>query len=471
MKADSRAPVILATGALAVLGGLLLWRLYGLTWYFASNVPFSDQWTLWGVLFDGFQWSDLWHAYQFQHGPHRQGLSFALMVPIYQLSHWNIRIEALVIASIQVLSGLLALRLRIKLLGKPLSIWDGILLTAFWGTLAYETIVLTPNASHSIAPLALLLMWANVWLAPAARWRTALLLVLTHALCFTGFGLLAMPALIVMLSYQVWRGPKALRVRNAVLLAGAVLALIHFSVGYVFNPAVDNFEGHHVALPEYLGFLSALLQYFFQFQITGAPEGWHLIGGLFFLAMVGVGLWAAMCLLGRESDSPQSGDEKFWAMVLLLTTTTMTFAAMTTYGRTLLGLPAAYASRYMVLLLPGFLGLYLVAFKFRGRTWIPLLALALLMAGRQGPEYRRSWKSGELYDGIKACWLHTYLQTGSFDGATEKTRLTYPEIGFQPIWMGSPGEWEYLKQQELGPFSPFSKRWGVTAYQPRPCLR
>jgi hypothetical protein len=469
VKTDRLATSSLALGALAVWGGVLLWRLYGLSWQFASNVPFSDQWTLWGVLFDGFQWGDFWRAYQFQHGPHRQGLSFALMVPFYHLSHWNIRFEALVIASIQVLSGLLALRLRIKLLGKPLSAWDGILLAAFWGTLAYETIILAPNASHSIAPLALLLMWANVWLAPVAKWRTVLLLGLTHALCFTGFGLLAMPALVFTLALQVWRGPQALRVRNAVLLAGALLAMAHFSVGYVFNPAVDNFDGHHPALPEYLGFLSALLQYFFQFQVTGAPEGWYLMGGTYLLAMCGVGLYALLRLLGLENRSPLPVDEMFWSVVLLLAGTTITFAAMTTYGRTLLGLPAAYASRYMVLLLPGFLGLYLVAFKARKRTWIPLLVLALLMVARQGPEYRRSWKSGELYGGIKACWLQTYLQTGSFDRATEKTKLTHPEIDFQPIWMGSPGQWEYLEQHELGPFSAFSRQWGVTAFRPSAC--
>lgn len=457
-----------AMGCLFVIAAVLLWRLFGLTWLFASNVPFSDQWQLWNVLFDGFQGGDFWRAYLHQHGPHRQGLSFALMVPLYQVTHWNIRLEALAIASIQVLSGLLALRLRRQLLGHPISLWDSVILLGFWGTAGYETISLTPNASHSIAPLALLLLWANLWLAPVTKFRTISLLLLTHALCFTGFGVLAMPPLLAMLLLQMWRGSKSLRPRNGVLLAGVVVSMAHFSIGYVFNPAVDNFEAVRPALLDYTQFLSALMQYFFQIQIAGAPKGWYLYGMLFFLSLCGVALLSAMRMSGSKTQPP-SDEALFWSVVFLLAGTTLGFAVMTTYGRTLLGVPAAHASRYMVLLLPGFLSLYLVAFRLRHTNWIALVVLAVLMLARQGPEYRRALQGSAFFGDVKACWLASYQETGSYDLANNRVARAFPKLAFQPVWMGDPEAWEYLKLHGLGPFSASSVRWGVSAYDPNPC--
>lgn len=457
---------------LLTAGAYLLWRLYSMTWLFASNVPFSDQWALWTLLFDGFQWSDLWQAYQYQHGPHRQGLSFALMVPMYQWTGWNIRLEALFIASTLVLSGCLALRLRRKLLPGPLVLWDILILLGFWGVLGHETIFVAPNASHSIAPLALLMLWANLWVAPAKGWRTGLLLLLTHALCFTGFGVAAMPSLVFVLVLQMWRGPETLRARNAVLLLGALASGWHFSMGYFFNPAVANFDGHQPALTEYAQFLAALMQFFLQRQNSFESHGWYLYGLVYLLMLFCVGLWALWRTGWREVqivERPLPYDAPFWPVVLLMVGVTLGFAVLTTYGRTLLGVPAAMASRYTVLMLPGFFALYLVALRFRRQTVIPLLVLAVTMLARQNPENRLSRDSGEVFGGVRACWLQAYKKSGDFEQANEQTAHGFPQVGFQRNWMGSPEQWDYLKAHQLGPYSGFSRRWGVSAFQPRQC--
>jgi hypothetical protein len=153
------------TGLLAVVAVLLAARLLGLTWLLAVNVPFSDQWALLTRLFNGFQWSDAAVAFIWQHGPHRQGLNFSLVLPAYHFSDWNVRWDSFWTACVQLAAGLLALRLRRRLLPAPWSLWDALLLLAFWGVCTFETVIVAPNASHSIFPLLLLLLLLNVWLA------------------------------------------------------------------------------------------------------------------------------------------------------------------------------------------------------------------------------------------------------------------------------------------------------------------
>ena len=74
-------PSPMVAGLLAVVAALLAARLLGLTWLLAVNVPFSDQWALLTRLYNGFQWSDAAIAFIWQHGPHRQGLNFSLVLP------------------------------------------------------------------------------------------------------------------------------------------------------------------------------------------------------------------------------------------------------------------------------------------------------------------------------------------------------------------------------------------------------
>lgn len=470
MKSLSCSRETAALGGLFALGAFLLWRLYGLTWQFASNVPFSDQWAFWNVLFDGFQWSDLWHAYQYQHGPHRQGLSFALIVPFYAWSGWNIRVEALINATYLVVAGLLALRLRCKLLSDPLTAWDGIVLMGFWGVLSHETVFVTPNASHSIAPLALLMLWLNAWVAPLQWWRIGVLLLITHALCFTGFGVSVMPALAFVVLLQLWRGPRHLRMEHAVLLLGMALVTLHFSIGYEFNAAVDNFDRLQPSMGEYARFFTALMQFFLQRQNSVNLYGWF--GLLYGLTLCVVGVWALLQTASRADSNVfdrRTAQAHFWPVVLLMVGTTLTFAVLTTYGRTLLGLPAAMASRYTVLMLPGFFAVYLVLFRFRSHNKIPLLLLLLLMVARLNPEYQTSKHSGEIFGTIKACWLDAYAETGDFDVASQRIDRAFPEVGFQPEWMGTPEQWRYLKAEQLGPYSTFSRRWGVSAFVPKQC--
>ena len=84
-------PSPMVAGLLSLVAALLSMRLLGLTWLLAVNVPFSDQWALLTRLYNGFQWSDAAIAFIWQHGPHRQGLNFSLVLPAYHFSDWNVR--------------------------------------------------------------------------------------------------------------------------------------------------------------------------------------------------------------------------------------------------------------------------------------------------------------------------------------------------------------------------------------------
>jgi len=131
------------------------------------NVLTWDQWDFYNPLFNG---RDGWTLFSWQHGPHRQGLSFILTSWLMDITHWDTRWDSLWIAGLVSLSGLLAIRLKWKLTGR-LSLWDAWLPVLGLSMTQYETILITPNASHSVFPLTLLLLSANVWLEPKPALR------------------------------------------------------------------------------------------------------------------------------------------------------------------------------------------------------------------------------------------------------------------------------------------------------------
>lgn len=296
-----RVPPRWVHAILLVLGAVLAARLVGLTWLMSVNVPFSDQWAVLRSLEDGFQWSDVWTAFRWQHGPHRQGLSFAFMLPAYHFSHWSVRFDSLVMVAEQLLAGLLVLRLRRQLVPGPWSLWDAILLLLFWGVCTFETMTVAPNASHSIFPLLLLVSLANVWLWSPGPLRVASLSLLILALTFTGFGITAIAAVVVVLLLQLWRGDG--RVQAAVLLGACAVSLGLFLQDYHFVVAADGFEAMRPNPLDYLHFMVAMFSHF-TLMLHRAPR-WLLypVGALVVGALV---LGALRSLKALTTDAPAS---------------------------------------------------------------------------------------------------------------------------------------------------------------------
>ena len=460
-------PPPVAAGLLAVVAALLALRLLGLTWLLAVNVPFSDQWALLTRLYNGFQWSDAAIAFIWQHGPHRQGLNFSLVLPAYHFSDWNVRLDSLWTACVQLMAGLLALRLRRCLLPAPWSVWDALLLLAFWGVATFETVIVAPNASHSIFPLFLLLLLLNVWLSPPGAAQTALLVALVVCLGFTGFGLTALPVLMLVAVIDAWRGAGTLRRRALVVLATGVFSLLAFLHRYQFVVSADGFEVLRPDPTDYLRFMAAMLSHFV--LMVQRPSFWFLYpaGALLLAAWIAIVAWGVRRLVGP--GIAHDGERPMWQVCVVLAGCSLVFAVLTAYGRAQLGVGSAMASRYTALLLPGVLAVHLLLFQHRDRCGPLLLALLLLFAARVLPETREALLLGRYYASMKLCWLEQYRGGGGVAAADARLQALDGRSQFQPGWLGTQAQWNLMERDRLGPLAPQAPSEPLLRLYPEPC--
>jgi hypothetical protein len=465
-----RWPERWVVAVLFVLGSLLVVRLLGITWLMAVDVPFSDQWSILRGLDDGFQWHDIWDAFRWQHGPHRQGLSFALVLPAYHLSDWSVRLDSLLAATVQVCAGLLALRLRRRLVPGPWSLGDAVLLLVLWGVCTFETILVAVNASHSIFPLLLLMLLANVWLWPLGTWRLVTLSLLFLCLTFTGFGITAMPVLVVVLLLQVWRSPGAAARWHAVaLLAASAASLALFLQGHVFVVAADGFQAVRPNPLDYVHFVVAMFSHFL--ILLHRVSRWILypVGFLLLSAAIMASLMAVRRLARPVVAEDDLSERKLWEVSLMLIGCGLTFALLTSYGRVQLGLEAATASRYSALLMPVLAGVLLLMMRYRSR-WAPvLLALSVLFTVRLVPETRQAWLQTRYYGSMKMCWVEQYRVDQNFDKASAKVAAMDGFKTFQQVWLGSAGSWQMMTEQRLGPFAAGRDNPPFLRLFPHPC--
>lgn len=460
-------PPPIVTGLLALTAVLLAVRLLGLTWLLAVNVPFSDQWALLTRLYNGFQWSDVAIAFIWQHGPHRQGLNFSLVLPAYHFSDWNVRWDSLWTAYVQLVAGLLALRLRRRLLPAPWSLWDAVLLLAFWGVCTFETVIVAPNASHSIFPLLLLMLLLNVWLAAPTPVNHLAVAVLVVCLGFTGFGLTALPALMLVGLIEVLRGAGVRRQRAVVVLAACALTLLAFLHRYQFVVSAEGFQVLRPDPTDYLRFMAAMLSHF-QLMVQ-RPSPWFLypVGALLLAAWIAAWLWGVR-RLGRPAVE-RDGERALWQVCVALIGCSLVFALLTAYGRAQLGVGAAMASRYTALLLPGLLAVYLLLFRHRDRLGPLLLAMLLLFTVRVVPETREAYLLGRYYAGMKLCWLEQYRASGVVAAADARLQALDTKAQFQHGWLGRQAQWDLMEQQRLGPLAPGAPSEPLLRIYPQPC--
>ena len=137
---------------------------------FQPNVMFMDQWDYFLPLFNGQGW---WARFTVQQGPVREGLGFVVTGWILEATAWDVRYDSLWVATALLLATGLALRLKWKLTG-AIGLRDACIPVILLSLRQFETILSVPQASHSVVPLVLILLTANVWLSPTPALDTSL---------------------------------------------------------------------------------------------------------------------------------------------------------------------------------------------------------------------------------------------------------------------------------------------------------
>lgn len=420
-----------------------LWAILTANWIFAVgrfqvNVPVWDQWDFMNPLFKEQGW---WALFDYQHGPHRQGPAFVISSWVLAASHWDMRVQSLWIASLLPLAALLALRLKWRLTGELRSSDAWILLTVL--TIGQiESVTFTPNASHSVFPLLVLLAAANLWLNPRPGVRYPLAGLAAVCLIFSGFGIFGGALLTVLLLGAAIRAAMGGRWREAKLasicLAFAGVGWIVFSFGYRFEPAVVGFRFPWDPLSDYARFIALMLAHPAGTEMAAVDSYpiYYLFGGLLTLLSVTVAGAIGWRWIASREEPLEAG------VLLMLIGTGLVYAANTAVGRIPCGPAFGMQSRYITLLVPLWLaiGCYALS-RPRGMrvallavVWVIALLPYLYLIHRPVSQWPGSLgmtdfllHSMEEETAKKGAWVSVCLKTGDWEEAqAEVGPVIYP---------------------------------------------
>lgn len=413
-------------GIAAILLGIAqAWRLWRITDLYAVDVPFFDQWDFYALFFRDK--AGIWGLFNLQHGPHRQGLGFLLTWFVNWLTDWNQRSQCFAICLVAFASAAAALWLCRRLTGR-LRWYDVAVVMIVLSPQQWEVIANTPNVSHGVMPLLLILLCCVGWTITRPVLRYAVVLTLTFLCTYTGFGLflgIVTPTLIGLDLVQA----KRRRDRRALLLCAgalglAICSLLLFFHGYRFAPAAPNYQFPDPNWPLYPVFMG--LQYATLYGATQIGDPPHtgnpqVIFGCTVMAII---IAIAVVLLWQELRSKEARLVR--RIALLLIAFSLAFSASSAIGRVSLGLVYATNSRYVPLLMPAAIGVYLLAAGLQRPVWRRVaMAMVLLAAAAATVPYDST--GAAWFRDSKVRWVTAYHLTGSVKTADGVAPLSvYP---------------------------------------------
>jgi hypothetical protein len=405
------------------------------------NIFTWDQWDFNDPIL--FHPQTLWRSFLYQHGPHRQGLGALVGKMIGDLSHWNTRSEAFAIGVIVVIASLCALWLKTRYCG-PVRYTDVVIPLMFFTPVQLETYLGATNPAHGSLPLLLIMLYCLAWTIGRDTLRYGIVLVVNFLATYTGFGLflgLITPVLLALDAHKKMnRTPK---IRAWPAIAAGILSLASiasFFVGYTASPAVGCFSFPDARPWRYLAFVSLLLGHF---SWNRGYRSSLVAGGVVLVIFLAV--WSVR--LGRtlvRSKKQQDAD----LVIMALLSFSLLFAAGTAIGRVCLGVGAAQSSRYMIYLVPGFLGIFFHVVsghgKLRRASMTAVLVLCLLAAFPRG--FSAEWRPSN--DAL--AWKNCYLR---LENIGRCDALTNSRIYPAPESTRLREKLDYLKRQHLNLFA------------------
>lgn len=429
---------------IAVVSFFLALKMFLLVDRFAVNLIFLDQFDFMIPLFPP---NNVWTMFSIQHGPHRQGLGELITWIVTRLSGWNTRAEAFTIMGTLWICLPLVLLLKRKLFG-CFHLMDVVIPIIVLNKYQWEQFINTPNISHSVLPLLLVFLYTLSWLISNKPLRYAAVLTVNFLLLFTGFGvfmgMVTLGIFILELIVSLFRN-RSYVIYSIVGLMGVLFSLRVFAKGYVFQSAVDCFELNWSQVLNYPSFVAMMLAKFSGFGLIQDDLLPLFVGRFLFIAFLAMLLWHAWKYLRDPFRSDPSSK-----IIVILIGFSLIFAFSTAAGRICVSLSSSQNTRYMTLLIPGFVGMLFGIYKIPAPkvAFVLYLVLTFLLLRTLLPFPQTEQASIHSYHNVKESWKACYLELGDFEQCNQRS-------GFD-IYPPYPGykeridqELDFLKQNHL----------------------
>jgi hypothetical protein len=425
------------------VSGTLIARLFHFALKYSVNILYYDQWAFYAPL---FEYKNLWQLFNWQHGPHRQGIGLIVSKILADLTEWNTVADSLAIVVLLSAGMILAYVLKHRLFGS-FTLWDLTIPLLFLTLFQYEGIVVVVNLSYGAFPIVLIMLYCLALLMKKkGATQYTIILVLNFLLIYTGWGLFMGSVSIIFFTMKFY---SSLRSGKDIFITGAagIIAVISqflFFTGYRFDPAVSCFDISTSYALQYPVFMGLMLAAFFglHIRIMGALA---IPAGLFLLAI----LIFVLVYHGRRVIKQGIHTDQVSLIITILISYSLLFCFVTAIGRVCTGLDLAQVSRYTTLLIPAFLALY-----FHLATIKTTRVSILILASYIGIASLGSLPFG-IIEGIaeqtyiaKLNWKSCYLQSYDIESCNEQTNfMIYPFSNDQ-----FHKELDYLRENRLNLF-------------------
>jgi hypothetical protein len=348
---------------------------------YAVNVMFGDQWDIYAP-FEPRE--TLWQQFDHQHGPHRQGVGGVINHVLAEWGYWNSRWDAFGINFILIAAAGCALLLAHCCgVRRPLAMLPIPLL--YLSRRQWEDFVCASNISHGAMPILLFTLYCLACFVQSNLARLTLVSILTFFLIFTGFGIfvgLVTPIVLLVEEIQACRikeWGRAGMVTAAMLACG--ISWWMFSWNYVFNPAAPGFRFPYEKPVEYFDFVAVMLSNLYGLTIHNplvVPFGLFVMVCLVVLCMIhGWRLLRGGAVNNRAST-----------VIFCLATYALIYCFDTAVGRVCMGWRTqAVSSRYVTLMIPAGLAIYLHLVTLRSARASLTLAIFYALAIMPGAIY------------------------------------------------------------------------------------
>jgi hypothetical protein len=429
--------IFLVWGSILALSFRLFWCINR----YAVNLFVWDDWIFCDVLSARLRW---WQVFLLQDGPHREGVGVLLACFLLRLTSWNSRVNGFTIGIAIVLATVFAVYLKVRLFGTT-ALSDVIIPFTFLTLAQWEIFLGGPGPSDQAFPLLLTMAYCCAWIQRKRDLRLIQVLVINFLLIFTGFGMFVGAITILLLALECHQHARAGDRKSALISSAALLLAMastaSFFYGYVFTPAADCFRFPDRSPARYLWFVALMFARFVGIKhhlVLASTVGFSVL-----ILLVALLAAHATRLWRKGWDQPAS------LVTTILIAYSLLYACATSVGRLCFGVEASQSSRYMTLLIPAFLGIYLHLLTQSGSRR-QIAALVIVFVAMFSGGIQRNHKEMEATADARRAWKECYLKTENVRACSTSSHLEiYP--------LKQDGELQkklqYLKQNRLGLYS------------------